>query len=200
MQTMERTSLTLLDRLQQRASTQGDDWTRFVALYHPFIRRFIKLDAKLSADAEDICQEVIKRIVEHLPRFQRQRDGSFRRWLKTITVNEVRSYWRRRLAGGAANPRVAAIPLESLADPQDELSKKWDHEHAAHVLSSLQNLIQGEFSAVTWRAFERRVYDDRSTAEVAAELNISRNAVDIAKSRVLARLRKEASGFLDGDL
>jgi DNA-directed RNA polymerase specialized sigma24 family protein len=45
------------------------------------------LDKSLSADAEDVCQEVMRKIVSHLPNFNRARDGSFRCWLKTITVN-----------------------------------------------------------------------------------------------------------------
>jgi RNA polymerase sigma-70 factor (ECF subfamily) len=188
------TSLTLLDRLQQNG--RHEDWTRFVELYRPFIRRFIKLDAKLADDAEDICQEVMKKIVAHLPRFRRERDGSFRTWLKTITVNEVNYYWRRRLRGGSAVGAEQHV-LEGLIDPNDALSRQWDQEHGDHVLRSLQELISPEFSPTTWRAFQLRVFEERSTDEVAALLKISKNAVDIAKSRVLARLRKEAAAFLD---
>jgi DNA-directed RNA polymerase specialized sigma24 family protein len=42
-----------------------------------------------------------------------------------------------------------------------------------------------------------RVFDELPTAEVAGRLQISANAVDIAKSRVLARLRAEAAGLID---
>jgi hypothetical protein len=68
------TSLTLLDRLQQQQ--RPEDWTRFVELYEPFIRRFIRMDAKLAADADDVCQEVMRKIVSHLRHFERNREGS----------------------------------------------------------------------------------------------------------------------------
>ncbi len=189
------TSLSLLDRLQQRP--HHEDWARFVDVYEPFIRRFIRLDARLSADADDVCQEVMRKIISHLSRFQRGREGSFRCWLKTITVNEVNDYWRRKTRERIVNAGVDNLMVDALADPADSLSEEWDREHGRHVLRRLQELVEREFAPTTWRAFHLRVIEQRSSAEVAATLGISRNAVDIAKSRVLSRLRREAAGFLD---
>ena len=45
--------------------------------------------------------------------------------------------------------------------------------------------------------FRRFVLDAVPAAEVATELGTTRNAVFIAKSRVLARLRQEAEGLID---
>jgi RNA polymerase sigma factor (sigma-70 family) len=190
---MEATSLTLLDRL--RRERQQGDWRRFVELYEPFIRRFIRMDARLAADADDVCQEVMRKIVSHLPRFERSRVGAFRSWLRTITVNEVNDYWRRKLRGREAGAQE--LTIESLADPANPLSELWDREHGGHVLRRLQELVEPEFEPRTWRAFQMRVLEERSSEEVAAALQMTRNAVDIAKSRVLARLRREAGGFLD---
>jgi RNA polymerase sigma factor (sigma-70 family) len=192
---MEPTSLSLLDRLHQKPL--HEDWARLVALYRPFVERFIRLDSKLAADADDICQEVMKKLVQHLPQFRRERDGSFRKWLKTITVNEVNHFWRRRLRSQTVGGDQGGLLLDGLHDPRNEMSQQWDLEHSGHVLRQLQELIEPEFSATTWRAFRMRVFGERSSEEVAAELGISTNAVDIAKSRVLARLRKEAAGFID---
>jgi RNA polymerase sigma-70 factor, ECF subfamily len=192
---MNPTSLTLLDRL--RSERREDDWTRFVILYQPFIRRFIKLDGALAADADDVCQEVMRKIVTHLPRFERARDGSFRNWLKIITVNEVRLFWRRRMARNKSAMAPTAISLESLADARHELSQLWDREHDAYILNGLQELVKPEFSDTTWRAFELRVFEGKSSDEAAAILGITKNAVDIAKSRVVSRMRRESQGFLD---
>lgn len=192
---MELTSLSLLGRLQQQPLQE--DWTRLVALYQPFIERFIRLDPHLADDAEDICQEVLKKVVEHLPRFRRQRDGSFRSWLKTITVNEVNHYWRQRFRGRNLGGNAGDLILDALADPKTELSRRWDREHGDYVLHGLLELIEAEFSPSTWQAFRLRVFEEMPTENVAARLQISKNAVDIAKSRVLARLRKEAAGFIE---
>ncbi len=192
---MERTSLTLLGRLQQDGA--DDDWQLFVALYRPFISRFIRLDRTLAADAEDICQEVLAKAAEHLPKFERRREGSFRNWLKTITVNQVRQFFRRRQSERGAIPRDGRSALECLLEPNDPLSQQWDRQYASYLLCRLQELVCTDFSATTWEAFRLRVLEGKTTAEVAAELSMSRNAVDVAKSRVLARLRREAADLLD---
>ena len=49
----------------------------------------------------------------------------------------------------------------------------------------------------TWAAFRRTAVDGRPAAEVAVELGLTPNAVHVARSRVLVRLRAEAAGFLD---
>ena len=192
---MSPTSVSLLDRLRQQP--HDEDWTRFVALYRPFIERFIRLEPALAADAEDVCQEVMKKLVEHLPRFHRERDGSFRAWLKTITINEVNEFWRRRQRRRSIGGDDAHSILDALGDPQDALSQQWDRDHGRHVLRRLRDLIEPEFSPTTWQAFRLRMLEEKPSAEVASLLKISTNAVNIAKSRVLARLRKEAAGFLD---
>ena len=185
---MEQTSLTLLDRL--RGQSREEDWTRLVLLYQPFIERFIRFDIRLADDAEDIGQEVLKKVVEHLPRFRRVRDGSFRAWLKTITVNEVNHFWRKRLRHRAVGHDKGGLMLEALADPAADLSQQWDREHDNYVLHRLLDLIEPEFSPTTWNAFRLRVFEEMPTAKAAVELQISKNAVHIAKSRVLARLRE----------
>ena len=51
--------------------------------------------------------------------------------------------------------------------------------------------MKHNFEERTWTAFWRVTIDNRSTADVAAELGISANAVRLAKSHVLRRLREE---------
>jgi DNA-directed RNA polymerase specialized sigma24 family protein len=56
--------------------------------------------------------------------------------------------------------------------------------------------IQDEFEEPTWQAFWRVAVEDQSPADVAPVLGLSVNAVYLAKSRVLRRLR-EALGDED---
>jgi RNA polymerase sigma-70 factor (ECF subfamily) len=66
------------------------------------------------------------------------------------------------------------------------------------VAETILESIRLEFQPATWRAFEATVRNERPTDEVAAELGMTPNAVLIAKSRVLKRLRQKAEGLLDG--
>jgi RNA polymerase sigma-70 factor (ECF subfamily) len=58
-------------------------------------------------------------------------------------------------------------------------------------------MIRLEFHYSTWRAFELQVRDGRAPADVARELGTTVNAVLIAKSRVLKRLRQKAGGLIN---
>jgi RNA polymerase sigma-70 factor (ECF subfamily) len=88
------------------------------------------------------------------------------------------------------------MTLDPLADPHSDLSRLWDAEHNRHVVHRLLPSIQPEFEPTTWRAFQRTTLDGLKAAAVAAELGISVNAVFIAKSRVLRRLRLEMRGLI----
>ena len=192
---MDLTSVSLLGRLQEKS--QHDDWSRFVAVYTPFIERFIRLDAALAADAEDICQEVLAKVAQHLPRFRRQRDGSFRTWLKTLTANQVSCFGENGIVNRSSGNRGLSRYWKPCWIRDNELSQVWDREYDQYLVCRLQAIVRSEFSATTWRAFTLRVLEGKTSAEVAAELGVSKNAVDIAKSRVLSRLRQEAAGLLD---
>ena len=111
--------------------------------------------------------------------------------LRGITVNFLREFWRKK-----PTPESSSV-LDKLVDPHSDLSKLWDEQHDRHVLHSLLELVEMEFTDTTWRAFRRLVLDGVPARTVAAELEITVNAVIIAKSRVLARLRQEAGGWLD---
>jgi RNA polymerase sigma-70 factor (ECF subfamily) len=51
-------------------------------------------------------------------------------------------------------------------------------------------LIRAEFEERSWQAFWRVAVEGQDPADVAAALGLSRNAVYVAKSRVLRRLRE----------
>jgi RNA polymerase sigma-70 factor (ECF subfamily) len=87
--------------------------------------------------------------------------------------------------------------LDEWEDPNSDLSRRWDREHDEHVSRRLLELIEPEFAPSTRRAFRRVVLEGAPAATVAAELGISVNAVFIAKSRVLGRLREEGRGLLE---
>jgi RNA polymerase sigma-70 factor (ECF subfamily) len=87
--------------------------------------------------------------------------------------------------------------LDQLEDPASDPSRQWDHEHDAYVAHKLMDYVEREFRPATWQAFRRLVLDGGTPEEVAAELGLSVNAVLIAKSRVLRRLRAEGRGLVD---
>src|SRR5438067_13332359 len=91
---MPTTSLSLLDRLRQ--SPQPDAWDRFVRLYAPLLLAWARQQRLQDADAEDVVQRVLLKLIRLLPAYQRAEGQSFRGWLFTICRNECRDFPTRR--------------------------------------------------------------------------------------------------------
>jgi RNA polymerase sigma-70 factor (ECF subfamily) len=185
------TSPSLLDRL----CTAPDEaaWRRLHDLYRPFVLAWVRRDATLGAEAEDLVQEVMTVLVRELPTFQRRRTGSFRRWLREITRRRLQGYYRKR----RRQPQASGEAFDQLQDPNSALSRQWDEEHDRHVLTRLLDLIAPQFGEKTLLAFRRLVFDEVPAAEVGTQLGMSVNAVLLAKSHVLRELRREAEGLID---
>jgi RNA polymerase sigma-70 factor (ECF subfamily) len=194
---MSETSASLLDRI--RLDADAPDWNRLVEIYTPLIRSWLRRYALLDQDADDLVQEVLAIVVRKLPDFRKEpRIGAFRRWLRNITVNCLRDFWRaQRFRPRATGDSNFAQVLEQLADPESGLSRLWDKEHDDHVTRRLLDMIKPRFEIKTWLAFEGVALNGRSPDEVAAELGMTVNAVFIAKSRVLSMLRQEGQGLID---
>jgi RNA polymerase sigma factor (sigma-70 family) len=193
---MADTPISLLERL--RIQPDSSSWQRFLDLYTPLIRDWLRRYALQPCEMDDLVQEVLAVLVRELPQFRHDlRRGAFRRWLRGILVNRLRVYWRdhriRLITGTAGAEEV----LGQLEDPESSLSRIWDEEHDRYIAHRLLGLIAPEFEPVTWQAFKLLVLEGRGTAEVAAQLSISANAARIAKSRVLSRFRQEIDGLID---
>jgi RNA polymerase sigma-70 factor, ECF subfamily len=194
---MSQTSSSLLERLGDRSDSEA--WTRLVELYTPLIRGWLGRYAVAESDADDLAQTVMTAVVANLPNFQHNgRVGAFRTWLRTITVNSVRQKFRidRKTAGSAGGSAFLAS-LNELDDPATGLSNMWDQAHDAHVLRTLLTWAEPEFEAKTWRAFRRQVFDEARPQTVADELETTVNAVLVARSKVLKRLRELSRGLID---
>ena len=176
---MIQTSHTLLRQLRQGVDDAA--WERLVRLYTPLIRAWLDRQLPQPDDVDELTQQVFHVVVEKMPAFEHAGPaGSFRAWLRGICVNRVRMFWRE----------------QQLEDPHSDLSRQWDREHDDHIVRALLAQIEGEFKPATWRAFQLVFLGGCAPDAVAAEVGISVNAVYIAKSNVMRRLRAEAAGLV----
>lgn len=194
---MNDTSLSLLNRL--RRAPESESWNRLVELYTPLIRTWLRKYDVQASDADDLVQEVLLAVSKDINRFDHGgQPGAFRGWLKAILVNRLRGFWRSR----ARRPHARGDAdidqrLAQLDDPASEMSQIWNRQHDQFVLRQLLELVEPHFSPSTWRAFYLVALKNQRADLVADELKISVNAVFIAKSRVLSRLRHEADGLVE---
>ncbi len=191
---MNETPLSLLDRLR-REPRDGISWRRLTSIYAPLIRRWLLQQEAPEADVDDLAQEVLLVLAKDLGKFDHNgRTGAFRLWVRMITGHRLRDYWRSR----KSEPRNGvADRLAEIEDPNSELGRRWDREHDEYLAQRLMELIEPEFAPTTWRGFRLHVLEGREASEVAEILGLSVNAVLIAKSRVLRRLRQEGRGLID---
>ncbi len=184
------TSVSLLHKLAEQG--RDADWLVFQNLYRPFVIQQIARFPDLRPQAEDLSQEVMLVVFQQLPEFHRQRKGSFRNWLRTICLHRMQDA-ARKLAHG----RQVLAKLAESAEASSQWSVQWDREHDQHVLRQLMGRVENEFEPQTWQAFLMYAIAGRPVRQVASELNLTPNAVLLAKSRVLRRLREEASGMVE---
>jgi RNA polymerase sigma-70 factor (ECF subfamily) len=188
---MTTTPASLLDRLRQPFDPEA--WARFAALYTPLIYSWGRRVGLQDPDAADLVQEVFVTLLQVLPTFSYDRHRSFRRWLRTITLNKwrnARKQWNQRILHGQGGDQE----LEAEANGVTEL---WETEYQQHLARQALRIMRADFQEKTWKACWEMVAVGRPAAEVAAELGLTVGAVYAAKFRVLDRLRRELHGMLD---
>jgi RNA polymerase sigma-70 factor (ECF subfamily) len=185
---MHLTSQSLLERLRQPTDTEA--WNRFVELYTPLLFYWARRVGLSPEDAADLVQEVFTVLLRKLPEFRYDRAGSFRSWLRTVTLNKWRERKRRAcIQSGVSVPENDA----EQADPHDD--DFWEQQYRKELAARALEMMKAHFEESTWQACLQTVVHGRPAAEVGQELGLTTNAVYLARSRVLKRLREELDGF-----
>jgi RNA polymerase sigma-70 factor (ECF subfamily) len=188
---MESTSASLLNRLRQPRADVA--WQRFVDLYAPLIFHWGRQKGLASTDAADLVQDVLADLVVELRTFRYDPSRRFRGWLHTVVVNRA-SNLRRRLE--LAPQSVDATDLNRFTK-EDESDLFAESEYRCRVALRAFELLKTDFETTTWQAAWLQIIEGQKAAEVAASLGMTLNAVYVAKSRVLTRLRQEMDGLLE---
>lgn len=186
---MDATSASLLDQL--RGPERGPAWSKFVRLYTPLLAYWAGRAGVPPADRSDLIQDVFLVLVRIVPTFQYDPGRSFRSWLHTVLVNKWKDACRKKsalvLTADGSN-----FPSPAIDDPILLIDES---EYRAVLAARAARLIEADFNAATWQAFWKTAVEEQPVADVAVELGLSANAVYLARSRVLARLRQELVGL-----
>lgn len=163
-------------------------WRRFAALYGPLVYGWARRAGLRGEDAADVTQEVFRSVAARAASLRHGGAGdTFRGWLWTITHNKLRDFWRARATspqgvGGSEARELLLLVAE--AESQSGTSPRF-----GGVLRRAVELVRSEFEDRSWQAFWRVTVDGRTAADVARELGMTANAVYVARSRILRRLR-----------
>jgi RNA polymerase sigma-70 factor (ECF subfamily) len=180
------TTSTVLQRLQH--FDDRDAWSAFSERFRRPIAAYARRRGLSDADAEDAAQETLAAFADAYRRgaYDKTR-GRLSQWLFGFARNKVeRAFEAAHKHGGD----VRASELASGLAGGDAVDPEWEEAWERAMLEQCLASARGEFAGSTWRVFEMLVLENRSVDETAAETGLSRNAVYIAKHRVLGRVQE----------
>ncbi|MEM8865486.1 MAG: sigma-70 family RNA polymerase sigma factor [Planctomycetota bacterium] len=186
------TRQTLLLRLRDPADAAA--WSDFVSDYGPMLYRFVRSRGLQDADTADLVQDVLRSVGGAIGRFEHDgRDGGFRGWLFKITRNKLSTHFQQKVRRGPTANDTAQHELlkHAPSGEESELERSWELEYQRLLAAKAFAIVEAAVDVSTWQAFHRTTVDGASAEEVAKEIGMSRGAVYVAKSRVIARLREE---------
>lgn len=179
------TPLTLIGRIQSVDGSR-EDWNRFCDLYYPLVLKWSRACCADSHEAQDVAQEIFLDVHRRIMAFSRKRPGSMRTWLRRILHSKV------------YNSRHKRFPLLmdfSKLQESEQLSHSGREEITRHdeLFTTACERIRREFTDGTWEAFYRTHVLGEGAGLVSKALGITPNAVYVARSRVILRLKQQLS-------
>ena len=194
---MPETRSSLLQRLRS-SSCDEKSWREFVALYEPLLLRYVQARGLAENDAIDVVQNVFASLLEALRKFELDHSrGRFRTWLWRVTQNAIADWSRRQKRRRAAEDGWRETIEEFGTSSTEELEEEWETACRQRVMEFSLVRIRDETRSKSWSCFEQHILKGRPAADVATELGLSAGAVYVNASRVLARVRRKCTEYLE---
>lgn len=177
--------------LKQLHRDEPDTWELFIARFRRPVMMFARGQGLPAEEAEDAAQETLAEFLRTYRegRYDREK-GRLHSWLfgiaHRVVLNRRRKLARDRQRQPAAQPTAFwdAVPID------DDARTSWDDSWRRAMFDQCLDQVRIELEPKTVLAFEEYALNDRPASEVARELQMSRNAVFLAKHRVLRRIRE----------
>jgi RNA polymerase sigma-70 factor (ECF subfamily) len=180
----------LVERLKNR---QAEAWQSFVRLYGPLVYSWCRTRWRLQPqDAAEVLQDVVSRVLESIAAY---RGENFVSWLWAVTRSRAANFLKanpdRAEGGSDAQQRMAELPDIHVQETAGSGQEVPVADQLQGVLGRALERVQSRAAASSWKAFWQVTVEGRKPADVAADLGLSVNAVYVASSRILSRLRQE---------
>jgi RNA polymerase sigma-70 factor (ECF subfamily) len=166
----------------------GDGFAELVGRYRPRVHGYLRRQVGNRAEVEDLTQEVFLRL--YRSRFRYQPRACFATWVFHVAHNVARNALRTRRRRPCLNwqsigvedrPALEALAADRSTTPSRPLERA---ELSAAVRSAVAELAGRQRTAVELHQFQERSY-----AEVAAELNMTAKAAKSLLYRARQQLR-----------
>lgn len=186
---LPKTSASLLERLRLTPDDAAA-WVEFVDRYGTVIYDWCRRWNLQDADAQDVTQAVLLRLVRGLRQFRYDPGQSFRAWLWRVAHNAWQDFVtsRRRDTTTAGNDESNL--LEGVAS-RDDLMDRLDQEFDRELLEEAKARVRMRVEPHTWEAFRLTAEEDMPAADAAKQLALPIAVVFKAKSKVVNMLQQE---------
>lgn len=183
------TSITLLEGLKNGQDVEA--WQRFINRYEPMVLALaIKMGLR-DSDAHDACQETMMAFVQtyRQGRYDRSK-GRLRTWLFGIAYRKIIDLQRRSPREKVVSDQTDATAFLNTIPSQDESQAIWEKEWQRAVIDACVQEVSQSVNTTTLSAFKLTVLQQWPVERTAKHLGITENAVYIAKTRVMTRMRE----------
>jgi RNA polymerase sigma-70 factor (ECF subfamily) len=184
------TRITLLTQLRQDPSGQAG-WDEFVERYGRHIYRWCRQWKLQDADAEDVTQTILVKLVRSLRTFEYDPSRSFRSWLKTVAHHAWRDFTDSRQARSAAGNSPQIEELMLTLEAREDLAQKLAEAFDLELLEAAKERVRLRVAPHTWEAFRLVALEGLPVAEAAARTRMQVAMVYVARSRVQKLLQEE---------
>ncbi len=188
------TTTQVLEDLKESNDTLA--WTSFRDHFYPVIFNFAKTLGLSATDAEDAAQETMLTFLKVFRdgKYDREK-GQFSHWLFGVAKRVILNFRKRLPREHLVVDNTTGTSFWDIVADDNAVQHSWDTEWQRMVLGRCLQRAHRELDEKVFRAFELYALSQKPVEEVCQTLGISRNAVYVAKSRVLSRLRQLRQEF-----
>jgi RNA polymerase sigma factor (sigma-70 family) len=187
-----RTRVTLLGRLG-RDQSDPQAWSEFVEHYGRKIYGWCRNWGLQDADAQDVTQHVLLKLVDRFRDFRYEPGRSFRAWLKTLTHHAWHDYLKARRRSGQGTGDGSMLGLVADVEAREELALRLQDVFDRELLDEAMARVRLRIEPRTWDAFRLLTFDDWSGAQTAQHLGMKVATVFVSRSKVLRMIREEVT-------
>ncbi len=179
-----------------KISNDSAVWNKFTDSFRPVVINFAKKLGLSNDDAEDAAQETMLVFVKAFRdgKYNREK-GRLRDWLFGVARRVTLNLRKNKPLEQLIADKSTGTSYWDLIEDDRNLKLSWETEWRQMVLTNCLEQARKEFDSKIFKAFELYAIEQKAIDEVTRNLEMSRNAVYIAKSRVLSRLRQLEKQF-----
>ncbi len=178
------TSTTFISDLK---AGNSEAWRQYVETYTPLIANWLRKQGMCDPQERlDFIQDTNARVWKHIETFRKpQRCGTFRGWLKTIALNQLRSHYRSL----SHRPLHLPIVADCVIDTRPTLT---DDAESVRILvrQVVMTMKQPQLNLAQKNAVLEHLLQGTSVLQAAKKFEVSEGTLRVKINACLAKLRR----------